>query len=75
MKIFFLLLFIWIIEEKTWGRSILTLDTKNTVKKHHIREYDSNNGECKFVNSLLGRELFEDCCDEVTCKEGHITKM
>jgi len=75
MKLYFLLFFIWIIVKKIWGRSIITLDTKNTATKHSIREYDSTNGECKFVNSLLGRDLFEDCCDEVTCKEGHITKM
>ncbi|ORY54091.1 L domain-like protein [Neocallimastix californiae] len=48
---------------------------KNKIKIPNIREYDRTNGECKFVNSLLGRDLSDDCCDEVTCKDGHITKI
>eukprot|EP00833_Pecoramyces_ruminatium_P010960 jgi/Orpsp1_1/1184992/evm.model.c7180000091878.1 len=47
-------------------------DNNNNIKSKR----DSANGECQYINKLLGKSDLYDCCNYsgITCLNNHITK-
>jgi len=47
---------------------------KNGIDEVKIKRIENSN-ECKFINSLFSKKESYNCCNTVTCEEGHITEM
>jgi len=51
----------------------------NTIDLKNIKRQDSTqtSDECQYINSLFDQDESYNCCErnDITCENGHITKM